>query len=134
MSNNNEQLEILKREPFLMKYINDLSEEVQLAVIDHNGNTIQFIKNPSKEVQLAAVQKNICLIEYIDNPEEEVKKYVADRIDFHIYAVYFINKIQEKIKDYITKEIYYSSPKDFPWISEIKERFKDIDRFKRFNL
>jgi len=39
----------------------------------NNGELIQFIDNPSEEVQLAAVKKDPYLIRYIDNPSEKVQ-------------------------------------------------------------
>jgi hypothetical protein len=38
----------------------------------NNGELIQFIDNPSEEVQLAAVKDDPFSIEYIENPSEKV--------------------------------------------------------------
>ena len=37
-----------------IEYINNPSEEVQLAAVRQNGQAIRYIKNPSEEVQLIA--------------------------------------------------------------------------------
>ena len=132
-----EQIEYVQEKYYNIKHINNPSLNVQLAAVKRNAWVIQFIDNPSLEVQLLVVKNNISAILYINNPSEEIKKYAANSIDFNdliIFDIKSFNKIQEKIKDYITKEIYYKTRKDFPWIPEIKEKFKNIDRFKRFNL
>jgi hypothetical protein len=41
----------------LIQFIENPSEEVQLAAVKENGYSIQFIENPSERVQLAAVKK-----------------------------------------------------------------------------
>ena len=38
------------------------------------GDLIQFIDNPSEEVQLAAVEKDPRVIRFIENPTEKVKQ------------------------------------------------------------
>ena len=57
----------------LLQYIENPSEEVQLAAVSQDGWAIQYIKNPSEEVQLAAVNQNGDAIQYIKNLSEEVQ-------------------------------------------------------------
>jgi DNA-dependent RNA polymerase auxiliary subunit epsilon len=57
----------------LIQFIENPSEEVQLAAVKENGYSIQFIENPSEKVQLAAVKENPYSIHYIENPSERVQ-------------------------------------------------------------
>jgi hypothetical protein len=126
-------------------HIENPSKEIQLIAIKKNPRAITH--NPCKEAQLIAVRndndESNPIIMRINNPCKEAQLIAASKINFnaldynHSYnedGENYINKLQEKIKDGITKEIYYKAPKDFPWLPEIKNKFKDIDKFKRFNL
>ena len=57
----------------VIKYIKNLSEELQLAAVTESAFTIQCIKNPTKKVQLAALKQKGWTIEYIKNPSEELQ-------------------------------------------------------------
>ena len=56
----------------LIKFIDNPSEELQLAAVRSNSYSIQYIKNPSEKVQLAAVEQDPRFIQYIKNPTEKV--------------------------------------------------------------
>jgi len=56
----------------LIQFIDNPSEEVQLAVVQKNPNSIKYIQNPTEEVQLVAVKKNYRAINFIENPTEKV--------------------------------------------------------------
>lgn len=56
-----------------IKYIENPSEEVQLAAVHKNANAIKYIKNPSEEVQLVAVTQDGWVIQHIENPSDRVK-------------------------------------------------------------
>ena len=45
----------------------------------NNGDLIQFIDNPSEEVQLAAVNTFSSLIQYIQNPTQRVKQFLRSK-------------------------------------------------------
>ena len=49
------------------------TEDQKLAAVKRNGWLIDYIDNPSLEVQLAAVQKSPRSIKYIKNPNESVQ-------------------------------------------------------------
>ena len=52
------ELEVVKEYGMSIKYIKNLSEEIQLEAVKQNGKAIYFIKNPSEKVQLEVVNKN----------------------------------------------------------------------------
>ena len=68
------QLAAVKENPHSIKYIKNPSQEVQLAAVEKNPYSIRYIKNPTQKVQLAAVEKNPHSIRYIKNPTQKVKK------------------------------------------------------------
>ena len=47
----------------------------QLDIMNHNGQAIDYINNPSEDVQLAAVQQNVMAIYYI--LEKRIKPSIA---------------------------------------------------------
>ena len=63
----------------LIKFIDNPSEEVQLAAVKKNPYSIQFIKNPSERLQLAAVEQDPYSILYIENPTEKVKQLAKSK-------------------------------------------------------
>jgi len=66
----------------LIQFMDNPSEELQLAVVKKNGWLIRFIENPSETVQLVAVEKNPYLIQYIQNPTKMVKDLYREKISF----------------------------------------------------
>jgi hypothetical protein len=63
----------------LIQFIDNPSEEVQLAAVKENGYSIQFIQNPSERVQLAAVKQFVGSIQYIQNPTEKVIQFARSK-------------------------------------------------------
>jgi hypothetical protein len=53
---------------------NEITENVQIAAVEQNGQTIRFIENPSEDVQLAAVESSNLAIFGIENPTPKVLK------------------------------------------------------------
>jgi len=66
------QLAAVKKNPFSIEYIQNPTEKVQLAAVNKWGNAIYYIQNPSETVQLAAVKDDPDSIKYIQNPTEKV--------------------------------------------------------------
>lgn len=62
-------------EPMAIEFIKDPSYEIKLKAVKHNGNAIQFIKNPEIELQLEAVKELPFSLLYIENPDDLVKLY-----------------------------------------------------------
>jgi hypothetical protein len=56
----------------MFEYLNVASLKVQLETVKENGWLIKFIKNPSSQVQLEAVKQNCYSVKFIDNPSLEV--------------------------------------------------------------
>ena len=67
------QLEAVKENRLVIKYIDNPSEEIQLEAVRQNGNAIAYIDNPSEQVKLEAVKQNGFAIKYIKNPSEKVQ-------------------------------------------------------------
>ena len=72
MKTEQEQLEAVKEDSFVIKYIENPSETVQLEAVRKYGSVIQYIKNPSKTVQLEAVKQDGFAIQLIKNPSKEI--------------------------------------------------------------
>jgi hypothetical protein len=67
------QLEAMKEFLSAFQYIENPSEEIQLIAVKRNGYMIRDIKNPSEELQLAAIKNNYWSIECIENPTEKIQ-------------------------------------------------------------
>jgi len=78
-----EQLAAIEKDAYVIEYIDNPSEAVQLSFIEQHGvsffigsrvaSLLDIISNPSEAVQLAAVKDNGYAIECIDNPSEAVQ-------------------------------------------------------------
>ena len=109
------QLEAVKENRLVIKYIDNPSEEIQLEAVRQNGNAIAYIDNPSEQVQLEAVKQNGFAIKYIKNPSEKVQ-LEAVREDGS--AIYYIKNPSEKVQLESVREdgsaIYYiKNPSDY---------------------
>jgi len=65
-------MEMVLRDPYYIKNIDNPSEEIQLVAVNKNGILLKFIKSPSVKVQWEALKNNVWAIEYIENPLEEM--------------------------------------------------------------
>jgi hypothetical protein len=63
----------------LIKFIDNPSEELQLAAVRSNSYSIQYIKNPTERVQLTAVNKDPRTIIHIKNPTQRVIQLVRSK-------------------------------------------------------
>jgi len=74
------QLASVQKSPTTIAYIKNPSEQVQLAAVQKYGRTIQIITlkgiEPSEKVQLAAVKQDDSSIEFISNPYPSVINYI----------------------------------------------------------
>jgi hypothetical protein len=117
-----QQLEAVKRDGYLIRHIKNPSEAVQLAAIAENDWAIQFIMNPSEIVQLAAVTQNGYAIQHIENPSEAVQ--LAAVTKFVDAIEYIENPTQLVIKTILTNPIViYDNQKYYERL--VKEIFKD---------
>ena len=67
------QLASVTQNGYAIEYIDNPSEAVQLAAVTQNGDAIKYINTSSEDVQLAAVTQNGCAIEFINNPSKDVQ-------------------------------------------------------------
>jgi len=66
-------LRMIKQNGWVIQFIDNPSEEMQLEAVKENGYALYYIKNPSEKVKLEAVKQNGYVIKYIDSPSEEMK-------------------------------------------------------------
>jgi hypothetical protein len=71
-----EQVEAVKRDPFIIKYIKNPHEKAQMAAVCRSGIVIDYIKNPSAKVQLIAVKQTKDAFLFIENPTKEVLEFM----------------------------------------------------------
>jgi hypothetical protein len=63
----------------LIKFIDNPSEEVQLAAVKKLGSSIQYIQNPSEKVQLAVIEQDPYSIRFIENTSGKVKQLARSK-------------------------------------------------------
>lgn len=91
-----DQINVVKSVGRHLQYIDNPSEEVQLAAVKQDGDAIKFIDNPSEEVQIGAVKNNPLMIDHIKNPSEKV--YIAMVSENGHAIVYLKGTLSEKIQ------------------------------------
>lgn len=72
---------VIRKNPYIIKYIENPSDMIKKIInevvgkenLPQNGFYIQYIKSPSSEMQLIAVKQNGCSIQYINNPSVEIQ-------------------------------------------------------------
>jgi len=79
--------------------INDMTKEEQIKVVSSNPFVIQYIKNPSEAVQLIAVKQNVWLIIHIMNPTKEVLIFSLLKLLQDNWVVYVTNLLQNIYAD-----------------------------------
>lgn len=72
-------VEKLKKDPYYIKSLTDVTEDMALVVVRENGALIRYIKNPSENVMWEALKQNPWTIEYIYNPNEDMCLYVVEK-------------------------------------------------------
>ena len=63
----------------LIQFIDNPSEEVQLAAVKENSYSILYIQNPSERVQLIVVKEIPYLIRYMKNPTDKVIQFARSK-------------------------------------------------------
>jgi len=90
-----EQINILKKYPYLFYKIKNPSEKVQSVAVNKDGNTIKYINNPSEKLQIAAINQNWSSIRYIKNLSEKLQIIAVLR---NQKAIKYIKNPSEKIQ------------------------------------
>ena len=85
------QLAAVRENEYALRYINNPTEEVQLEAVKQNGYIIEYIDNPSGEVQLAAVRENGCALRYINNPTDYIK-HITDVLETSYRLIYVLHE------------------------------------------
>ena len=74
-----EPLDLLKRSPFLIRFIESPSTTLQFYAVEENPHTLSYIQNPKYEVCLLSVQKNPLCIQYVPFHTLDLYKFAAPR-------------------------------------------------------
>jgi hypothetical protein len=90
----NEQLNAVKQNGFLIKYITNQFEHLQIEAVNKHYSAIKYIKNPSKETQLYAVKQDGYLIEYIKNPSEKIQ---LEAIKQNAHSIKYIENPSQRV-------------------------------------
>jgi hypothetical protein len=64
-----------------IQYIDDPSEEVQLAAVNHTSSSIQYIKCPTERVQMCVMYRSISNIVCIQSPCKQAMDYLLTNED-----------------------------------------------------
>ena len=96
----------VKENGYVIRYIANPSEAMQLAAVEQNGLAIDYIKNPSEEVQVAAVKQYGLAIKYIKNPSEAVQLAAVKQGDG--YAIQYIKNPSEAVQMAAVKQYGYA--------------------------
>ena len=76
-----DQLEIIQKNPWMIWYIANPSESIQMNVFRQNPKCALFIKNPLQSVQDCAVQHNPSYKNFFENPDsEESQKFLYNTL------------------------------------------------------
>lgn len=92
---------------------NEITENVQIAAVEQNGQTIRFIENPSEDVQLAAVKEDGQAIRFIENPSEKVQLAAVESSNLAIFGIENPTPKVLKILYFKLMKRYGSIPRDF---------------------
>jgi hypothetical protein len=63
----------IKSNIWIIEYIKELTEDMELYCVNKAWNTLKFIKNPSSVVLEAAVKSNGWALQFINDPSEELQ-------------------------------------------------------------
>lgn len=87
--------DILKRYGWLIKFIKDPSEELQIESVTRGSYSIKFIKNPCDKAVMLAIKGDPGLIKHIKSPSEEAQLAV---VKYSPYYIRWIEKPSEKVQ------------------------------------
>lgn len=93
-------LDIIKENGFVIQYITDPSEEIQLAALEQNYDSIRYITNPTINAQLFAVSNNGYLLQYISNPTDEVQLAAVMNSPFIVNCYKISDNVKQEMMTY----------------------------------
>ena len=82
--NEQEQLDIVRKDPSYINYMFDASINVQEAAIWKECNTIRYIRNQSEWIKVFAINQS-CSFKYIENLSFEIKVCAIKNIPLILY-------------------------------------------------
>ena len=75
------------------------TEDEQLERIKQNEYIIRYIKNPTEEMQLEAVKNDYITIKYINNPTDKVIEEVIKNNEGDYELAYLLHFIENDLKE-----------------------------------
>ena len=124
ISNDEKKLvEFVKGNTYIIQYIENPTEDMQLASVHKFGYNVQFIKNPTEKVKLAAVKQNGSSIQYIKNPSEKIQ---LEAVKQYPNAIQYIKNPTEEIQLEAVKQNglaiqYISDPSEEVQLEAVKQ-------------
>lgn len=105
MMTEQEQIDVIKGDPYKIIEIVNPSEEVQLAAIKDFVHVFKKIKNPTKKVKMTAIQIFPGSIGYMENPDEELQLLAVSTKGI---AIQYIENPSESVQIAAIEEIPYA--------------------------
>ena len=99
----------------LLKYMNNVAEDIQMKAVEENIKHLKQINNPSEAVQIMAIRKNYQAIKYIKNPSEQAQLAA-------------VNAAVKKNKDVFK---YIKKPSEQAQLAAVKEKGHYIKNIKK---
>ena len=84
--NEEEQLDIISKDPCFIMHMHDASIKVQEKAIDKDPNVIRHIRNQSEHIQWFAIKQG-CLLKYIKEPDINMMCEAIDKNPINIMYV-----------------------------------------------
>ena len=107
-----EQLEVIRKNAYLFRKINNPSDAVKLLAVKKYGGNIEYIKNPPYDLICEAIKHyeypfdNTPILKILNKPSEDVECFL---LNFTIKQILKIKKASIKTKfNFVLKETYYA--------------------------
>jgi hypothetical protein len=82
-------IDIIKNNVYLLKFIDNQTDELCKSALKYNGLGLEYIKNKTYELSLIAVEQNGLALEYV-NPDDNYK-LALNAVKQNPYAIKFVN-------------------------------------------
>lgn len=82
-------LEDIKKNPFIIRYISDPNHTFCMTAVENDGNAIAFIREPSEKVCIAAVKQNGLALAYIEK-HHQTERVCIEAIHQTVFSSHFV--------------------------------------------
>jgi len=65
-------IEIVKKNGFTLKYVNEQTEEICLEAVKQNGLALEYVKEQTEEICLEAVKRNRLALRHVKKQTEKI--------------------------------------------------------------